>query len=215
MRPDPIQDESSFGRILETKLLQGSNQNSVDKHIGRPGPRSIPVGIPSSRPLSSPDPRTPSRGGSQAPNQGPPKWHSNRDHCLPVATESKKFNRCHCNPYGSARAGIKYYLSVSPLHLPDSRNCFGLSAYARNLKNQARADFMHQHDRAQSKTQTNRSVLTQIGVSRKILLALATACPIPLFSAGASHSRGLGALSTEQIADLHGAQRLRCSRRFR
>ena len=47
------------------------------------------------------------------------------------------------------------YLSVIPLRHPDSRNYLGLSAYARNLKNQARSDFMHQHSQAQSKAMSS------------------------------------------------------------
>jgi hypothetical protein len=50
-----------LGSTLGTKWLQGRKQNSVNTHIGRPVPRRIAVGIPSSHPLSSPDPRTRAR----------------------------------------------------------------------------------------------------------------------------------------------------------
>ena len=47
-----------MGSTLGTKWLQGRKQNSVNEHIGRRVPRCIAVGIPSSHPLSSLDPRT-------------------------------------------------------------------------------------------------------------------------------------------------------------
>ena len=39
-------------------MATGQKAELVNKHIGRPVPRRIAVGIPSSNPLSSPDPRT-------------------------------------------------------------------------------------------------------------------------------------------------------------